>query len=103
MVVRLLALSLTVAFLLAGCESSSPNSGLGKKVGKGCSVQFRRGDALGGGGSNPVPPTTGSMNGAEVSLNGTLAAVEGDWVVMKPAVGDHEIWIPRASILLIQF
>jgi hypothetical protein len=81
------------------------------KVFQTCTIQFRRGDALGGGGSIPVPPTTDSMNGAKVDIVGTLTAVEGDWIIMKPSntkdnsnwMGSNEIWIPRASILLIQF
>jgi hypothetical protein len=71
------------------------------KIGNTCTVQFRRGDALGAGGGTPVPPTTNAMNGAEVSMGGKLVTVGGGWVVLS--VGETEYHIPRESILLIEF
>lgn len=89
---------------LCGC-SNSPNTGernlLAGKIGQNCTVQFRRGDGLGGGGNVPIPPTTNAMNGAEVSVGGKLQAVEGNWIVV--GVDKQEYYIPRESILLIQF
>lgn len=98
-----LCFSLLVGAILASAGVFSANGGLEAKVGKTCTIQFRRGDALGGGGSTPVPPTTDNMNGAQVSMSGTLAAVEGDSILVKLPGQSTEIWIPRASILLIKF
>jgi hypothetical protein len=93
-----------VAFALCGC-SNSPNAveqnPLAGKIGQNCTVQFRRGDGLGAGGSAPVPPTTNAMNGAEVCVSGKLQTAGGGWIVI--GADKTEYCIPRESILLIQF
>jgi hypothetical protein len=61
-------------------------------------VQFRRGDALGGAVAMPVSPVTGNINGVDVAVAGKLTAADNDWIVL-----DDKTWIPRSSILLIQF
>jgi hypothetical protein len=82
----------------AGCDTSrnfpTPPSG------KECSVQFRR-DALGAGGDLPISPETDSLNGATVSLHGTIRSADGDWICIERK--GTEIWIPKANILLIRY
>lgn len=67
-------------------------------IGATVQVQFRR-DALGGAASLPVPPTTSGINGAEVSLSGSLSKVTPRWLVLRIATKDH--WISRDSVLLV--
>lgn len=90
--------------LLSGCNNGQPvneKPPLVEKVGQNCTVQFRRGDALGAGGGLPVSPTAGTTNGAEVSVNGKLRAVSGSWITIES--GGTEYCIPFESILLVQF
>ena len=94
---------MTILFVAAvilplGCGNPSPSDSLRAKVGTPCTIEFRRGDALGGAGSVPVPPQTDSINGAMVSISGKLTAIDADWVVL-----DGKVWVPRSSILLIEF
>lgn len=89
--------------LVCGCNSSQPDEEalLKPRIGKGCTVQFRR-DALGAGASLPVSPTTGEVNGASVTVVGTLTQVRGRWIV----IWDHkngEYFIPRESVLMLEF
>lgn|GEM_PF-4016547 len=67
-------------------------------VGKTCKVQFKR-NALGGGATLPIPPITDSINGADVSLSGTLKSVEGRAIIVVS--GKRTYWIPKDSILLV--
>jgi hypothetical protein len=93
-----------VVFALSGCNKSQPageQTPFAGRIGQNCTVQFRRGDGLGAGGSAPVPPTANAMNGAEVSVSGKLQAVAGSWIVV--ATDEREYCIPRESILLVQF
>jgi len=46
----------------------------------------------------PVSPVTGNINGVDVAVAGKLTAADNDWIVL-----DDKTWIPRSSILLIQF
>jgi hypothetical protein len=89
---------------MAGCESKtssrSSTNGICPKAGAYCTVQFRR-DALGASRDLPVPPTTGSINGAEVCVSGKFSKMNEDWVVLTESKGG-EIWIPRSMILLIK-
>jgi hypothetical protein len=97
-------LAALLAVLVVGCDSAQPVSDkplLAEKVGQNCIVQFRRGDGLGAAGSLPVSATTGSINGAEVSVSGKLRAVSGGWIAVES--GSTEYDIPRESILLVQF
>ena len=57
------------------CTDKTPRHPLVSNIGKPCTVQFKR-NALGGAADLPVPPTTGSINGAEVSINGKIRAVD---------------------------
>jgi len=76
-------------------------SALREKIGESCTVQFRR-DALGTASTNPVPPLTGSMNGAETTVAGTLTAVKEDWIILKHR-DNRELWIPMSNVLLLMF
>ena len=87
------------AFGMCGCGGEQ--NPMAEKIGQNCTVQFRRGDALGAGGSLPVPPNTNAMNGAEVCVSGKLQSIAPAWVVV--AQERREYYIPRESILLIQF
>jgi hypothetical protein len=100
-VFTILLLGATLA--LCGCSNAptAEPTPLTGKIGQNCTVQFRRGDALGGAASTPASPTTNAINGAEVCISGKLQKVEGRWIVV--AVDNFEYCIPRESILLIQF
>jgi len=71
------------------------------KIGQPCIVQFRRGDALGAGGDLPVSFDSDNVNGADLSVKGTLRAMSGDWIVVQS--GESEYCIPRESVLLVRF
>jgi hypothetical protein len=94
----------------AGCynQTSEVVSGDGfpkaleAKVGTPCTVQIRR-DALGSGHELPVPPTTDVINGAQVSVSGTLEAVHGSWIVLDTRDPRRKHWIPAGSVLLLSF
>jgi len=94
---RRLGVVLLMSVLFAGCADR--DTFLSGQVGKTCKVQFKR-NALGGGASLPVPPTTDSINGADVSLSGTLQTVESSGIVISS--GEKKFWIPRDAILLIE-
>jgi hypothetical protein len=82
----------------AGCDTrrNLPTPPTGKE----CSVQLRR-DALGAAAGLPISPETDSINGATVSLHGTVRSADGDWICIERKGG--EIWIPKANILLIRY
>jgi len=86
---------------IAGCGQPLASSSLSRKLGSNCVVQFRRGDGLGAGGGNPVPPMTNNMNGADVSVGGKLTSVSDLWVGLQQ--DKREFFIPRDAILLIDF
>ena len=90
---------------MTGCESKTPSTRsstnrICPEAGAYCTVQFRR-DALGASRDLPVPPTTGSINGAEVCVSGKFSKMNENWVVLTESNGG-EIWIPRSMILLIK-
>lgn len=91
-----------LAGAVCGCNSSPPSdeSTFSRKIGSGCVVQFRR-DALGAAASLPVSPRTGEINGASVTVAGELVRVTNTWVVIR--TGDHEFFIPKESILMLEF
>ena len=97
------AVTICLLLGLSGCVRStgSEPDRFTRKTGKNCTVQFRRGDVLGGGGGLPVPPLTGSINGADVSVTGKLQSIDLDWVVIQQE--KREFAISRESILLIEF
>ena len=68
-------------------------------VGKNCTVQFRR-DALGAAASLPISPNTGSINGAETAVSGTIKQVDGEWFVIER--NSRELWIPKTVILMVE-
>ena len=82
--------------LLAACSDVPTDLPLGETV----TVQFRR-DALGGGANLPVPPTTNSVNGAEVSLTGKLLRVDFDWILLDVPGSTSLHWIDIDSVLLV--
>ncbi|HMO35418.1 MAG TPA: hypothetical protein PKA06_05190 [Gemmatales bacterium] len=93
-----------LVLLLGGCGNSPQYDEallFAGKIGQQCTVQFRRGDALGAGGGLPVPPTTSAINSAEVYVSGKLKAIAGSWI--KIEVEGKEFLIPREVILLLQF
>ena len=90
------AIAVTVSFTGCGRAIGAESSGAGKP----CTVQFRR-DALGAAASLPISPTTGSINGAETAISGRYVGTREDWVIVSR--GEHEVWIPRSVILLIEF
>ena len=91
-------------FAVISCDSKTSGSKAANRItpkaGAYCTVQFRR-DALGASADLPVPPTTGSINGAEVCVSGKFSKMNEDWVVLTEGNGG-EIWIPRSMILLIK-
>jgi hypothetical protein len=96
---KVLVIGITVAVFLSSCFSDHYSS-LNKKRGKPCTVQLKR-NALGGAAPTPVSPLTGNINGAEVAIYGKLYKVDKDAVVIID--GKTTYWIPKDSILLIQF
>lgn len=93
-------LALALIPFLSACSEKRP-AAENPPTGREATIQFRRGDGLGGGGDLPVNPTAHAINGGKVSLSGKIIKIEGDWVVVE--VAREEIWIPKASILLIQY
>ena len=94
-----------IVLVAVGCATAGCSSAKGKafsdKVGQHCTVQFRR-DHLGGAADLPVPPTADSINGAAVSLSGTLSGTKEDWVVLT-LQNNKSIWISTSSILTVTF
>jgi hypothetical protein len=83
--------------LLASC-SDHHNAYLKQKIGTRVSVEFKR-NALGCAANLPVPPTTGTINGADVVQSGTLERVESRAIVISD---DHaSYWIPMDAILTV--
>lgn len=102
---------------LCGCGEMPPPGAaatLGRKVGRECTVQFRR-DALGAGTTVPISPETSEINGASVVLRGTLRAVRGEWLELDVSIRyrdgaggpervlHRDIHIPTASVLYVEF
>ena len=87
---------LFIGVVLVGCTKQMPEQ---PPAGSSVTVQFRR-DALGSATANAVPPTTDSINGAGVSMSGTLTKINRDWAVLESA--GKEFWISRTAILLIR-
>jgi hypothetical protein len=104
--VAAMVLAAAVVFFAIGSERHARAAfGSGNSqppIGKECTVQFRRGDALGGAGNLPVAPLTSSINGAETSVSGKVRMVTEEWVVIER--GDNaQLWIPKSSVLLLMF
>lgn len=99
---RTIALVLLVGMLIAGAGwmgTVHAQGGPSNAIGKQCTVQFKR-DLLGVHANMPVGPNVDNINGAEVSVHGTLLALDiGDQIVLRQ--GDKELWIPKSNILMI--
>jgi hypothetical protein len=96
---KVLVIGITVAVLLSSCFSDH-YSYLNKKRGKPCTVQFKR-NALGAAAALPVSPWDNNINGADVAISGTLKKVDKDAITIIK--GKTTYWIPKDSILLVQF
>jgi hypothetical protein len=94
---------IAIGILLATRTETTAAFGGGMQLppGKMCTVQFRRGDALGSGAPLPVSPLAGNINGADTAVTGKLKAALDEWIVIEQ--GAAELWIPKASVLLIRF
>ena len=93
--------AVAATILITGSHRAIAASGLsGIPVGKSCTVQFRR-DALGAANSVPIGPMTGSINGAETSVSGTLKTIMDEWIILDR--GGKNIWVPKTVVLSLQF
>jgi hypothetical protein len=101
----ILILSVLMASILAGCKSDTPtdmtSSELAKWIGKNVTIQFRR-DALGAAADLPISPTTGSINGAEVTVNGNLLNVDATGITIGIYQRPNSRWIPKDVILFVE-
>ena len=108
-------IAVVLAVLVIGVACWYVHRPMGPKPGTICTVQFRRG-ALGAGATIPVSPHTDIANGAEVSVSGTLIAVNREAILLEwesrnrithengiPTYQVHRLWIPKSSILLIRY
>ena len=88
--------------ILVSCHKSPPKpvAELTPPLGRNCTVQFRR-DALGAASTSPIPPLAGNFNGGETAIGGRLKNVTSEWIVLERA--GSELWIPRSSVLLLQY
>ena len=104
-----------LAVLIVGIACWYVYQPMGPKPGTICTVQFRR-DALGAGANIPVSPLTNIADGAAVSVSGKLIAVNREAILLEwenrdsiihkneiPTYQVHRLWIPKSSILLIQY
>jgi hypothetical protein len=97
------------AMTLAGCEQQSQGQSravarvesLEGKIGKSCTVHFRR-DVLGVERDTPFTIDTGGIDGATITISGTLIGADDDWIILKQAEGP-ETWVPRGNILMLKF
>jgi hypothetical protein len=91
--------------LFTGCGfqaakgASTPDSSPALSRGTHCVVQFRR-DALGAGASTPFSPLVRQYNGTDLCLEGDLATMDADWIVLKRS-DKSEIWIAKSAVLTI--
>lgn len=92
--------------MIAGCNIEAGNNIavarplLKEKIGKECTIQFRR-DALGAATEIPVPVNSDQHNGAQLSLSGRLKTYNQDGAMLEH--DNMQSWIPAESILLIRF
>ena len=73
-------------------------------VGRFCVVYIRY-DALGTGSDSPKPAFTDVINGAEVSIRGTLKEMNNEWVIILQdrETSQRVLWIPKNSVLSVAF
>ncbi|HEX3657725.1 MAG TPA: hypothetical protein VHV55_18190 [Pirellulales bacterium] len=102
---RLLVLvaPLVGTLLLAGCERHSSidrsRDSLASQIGRPCRVQLRR-DALGMAGSHPIAPLA---TGADVDIEGTLMALDGEFLILRGKHDKKVVWVPQSTVLLVHF
>jgi len=96
----MLAACLVGAGLANGPTSGESKSPFGGKIGASCIVHLRR-DALGAASPSPIPPKTSNLNGAEISMAGTLSDAAGEWIVLSQ--DKWEYVIPTHAILSVRF
>jgi hypothetical protein len=102
-----------IALLQTGCGQATPQppntpsavasaTDPTKLVGRSCVVYLRY-DALGTSSDSPKPAFTDVMDGAEVSLRGTLQEINNHWVIVQQnRVSDKRVlWIPMSSVLSV--
>jgi hypothetical protein len=97
---NLLPAALAVAAVVCSFTGCGGGDSSGPPAGAQCVVQFRR-DALGAAANLPVPPRTGSINGAETAIYGKLKHTRGEWIVLDR--GSKDVWVPKSVVLLIEF
>ncbi|OYV86088.1 MAG: hypothetical protein B7Z73_12370 [Planctomycetia bacterium 21-64-5] len=89
----------------AGCDRSvaitEKHDSLAGQIGRQCVIQFRRGDAMGVSATDPIPPEAGVQKSAEVAIQGTLRALDGEYLILRQ--NKTIIWVPQSSILLVRF
>lgn len=68
-------------------------------------VVYIRYDALGTGSDSPKPAFTDVINGAEVSIRGTLKEMNNEWVIILQdrETSQRVLWIPKSSVLSVAF
>ena len=95
---------------LAGCGNSATNTynevlldgpPQGLTVGAPTTIGVRP-DVLGAARDLPVSVTTDSVNGATVTVSGTLHNVQPDWIVIDDAVSGHRHWISLDTVSWIR-
>jgi hypothetical protein len=103
---RICALTLLAAMpLLCGCQRQSKGAvgtgeSLAGQIGRACTVQFRR-EILGVAKENAIPPTATEDKGADLQIKGTLAALDGQYLILRQ--NRAVVWVPQSSILLVRF
>lgn len=94
-----------ITVCVVGCKDRSQKDALSEKVNSSCTIYFNRA-VLGGTSANIVPVKVNSINGAEVSLSGTLIKVTPEWIVLEYYLDNNlkmkrNAWIPRSVILWV--
>ncbi len=103
---KIWALTLLAAMpFLCGCQRQ-PNGAVGTgeslagQIGRACSIQFRR-ETLGVAKDSAIPPTATDYQGADLQIKGTLAALDGHYLILRQ--NRVVVWVPESSILLVRF
>jgi hypothetical protein len=103
---RLIAIITVIVLLLivfAACHkrpTPKPIAEALPPIGKTCTVQLRR-DAMGAAAPVPIPPLSANHNGVDTCVTGKLKMINADWVVIDRNGAD--LWVPKSSVLLVQF
>jgi hypothetical protein len=95
---------------LVGCGNTATNTinevvmdgpPEGLKIGAMTTVAVRP-DVLGAARDLPVPLGTDSINGATVSVTGSLHKVQADWIVLDDVATGHRHWISLETVSWIR-